>query len=83
MNMKSGIKPRCSKCDSTQTYVRISTAKIVCRNCGHEEPIKGAKVKETNNIRCGICGSSQVRKRIRSGEIVCQRCGSITNDNHS
>ena len=28
-------KPKCSKCGSKFTYVRIKEGSIVCRNCGH------------------------------------------------
>lgn len=30
---------RCSKCDSTLTYLRIRNKERVCRSCGHMEKI--------------------------------------------
>jgi ribosomal protein S27E len=32
------IKPKCSKCNSSQTYLRISTMERICRSCGNIEP---------------------------------------------
>ena len=28
-------KPRCKKCNSTMTYIRLKTKQIVCRDCGN------------------------------------------------
>jgi len=33
------IIPRCSKCNSTQTYLRISTMERICRSCGNIEKL--------------------------------------------
>jgi len=38
-------KVRCEKCESTQTYVRLTTGQRVCRKCGHISEIK-IEVKE-------------------------------------
>ena len=33
-------KPKCKKCRSAFTYIRIKEGSIVCRSCGHIEKIK-------------------------------------------
>ena len=40
-------KPRCKKCNSTQTYVRLKTNERYCRICSHVEKIK-KKIKRNN-----------------------------------
>ena len=34
------IKIRCSKCDSTQNYLKIRTMERVCRSCGNIEKVR-------------------------------------------
>jgi len=31
---------RCKRCNSSQTYVRLSTQERVCKTCGHIEELK-------------------------------------------
>ena len=38
-------KPRCKKCSSTQTYIKLKDNKRVCRSCGYIEQLN--KDKET------------------------------------
>jgi exosome complex RNA-binding protein Csl4 len=33
-------KRRCSRCNSTMVYIRISTNELVCRSCGNIEKVK-------------------------------------------
>lgn len=40
------IKPVCSKCGSSQNYLRISTMQRVCRSCGNIEKVN---IKEQQN----------------------------------
>lgn len=43
-------KIRCEKCNSTQTYLRLSLGQRVCRKCGHISKYK-VEEKETKNGR--------------------------------
>ena len=45
MDKKVKLEIRCPKCNSTQTYIRISTNERVCRECGNIEEKNG---KENN-----------------------------------
>jgi uncharacterized protein (DUF983 family) len=40
---EKGEKIRCSKCGSTQNYIRFTDNKRVCRKCGNEEIVKEVK----------------------------------------
>lgn len=31
---------KCTKCNKEGAYIRIKTKEIVCRQCGHVEPVK-------------------------------------------
>jgi len=33
-------KPKCVKCGSSFTYIRIKEGSVVCRSCGHIDPRK-------------------------------------------
>ena len=39
--IKKIAKPKCSRCESSQVYIRFTTDEIVCRTCGNVEFIKG------------------------------------------
>ena len=43
MQEKEIEKPRCSNCNSTQTYLRLKTNERYCRNCGYVEENKKDK----------------------------------------
>ena len=34
---EKGGKPKCVKCGSSFTYIRIKEGSVVCRSCGHIE----------------------------------------------
>jgi len=33
------VKPKCKRCDSRFTYVRIKDGSVVCRSCGNIDPM--------------------------------------------
>ena len=41
---------RCKKCESTQTYLRLSSNERVCRSCGHIEKIEEKKTKVVEEV---------------------------------
>ena len=40
MENKIEQEKRCKRCDSSQTYIKLSTIERVCRSCGYIEKIK-------------------------------------------
>ena len=36
-------KPKCKKCNSSQTYIKLRDKKRICRTCGYEEDLKEEK----------------------------------------
>lgn len=42
------IANRCSKCNSSQTYIRLKDMSKICRSCGHSEKIKEGEDERSN-----------------------------------
>lgn len=44
--MEKKETPRCSKCKSTQIYLRLKTHERYCRSCGFVEKLENKKEKK-------------------------------------
>lgn len=42
------VKKRCSKCKSTQVYIRIKSNELVCQSCGFIEKFKVDNINGNN-----------------------------------